>query len=64
VGEALLLFALFATQLLIPDPQFRYYYALGYVLLAVGWITLKPGYREAVVALLARDASPAPANDK
>lgn len=58
VGEALLLFLLFATQLLIPDPQFRYYYALGYVLLAVGWITFKPGYREAVVALLARDASP------
>jgi cation:H+ antiporter len=54
VGEALLLFALFTTQLLIPDPQFRYYYAVGYVLLALGWITLKPGYREAVVALLAR----------
>ena len=58
VGEALLLFALFATQLLIPDPQFRTYYAYGYLLLAAGWITLRRGYREAVVALFARDANP------
>jgi cation:H+ antiporter len=54
VGEALLLFALFATQLLIPDPQFRYYYSFGYILLAVGWIALKRDCREAVVALFAQ----------
>jgi cation:H+ antiporter len=60
VGEALLLFALFATQLLIPDPQFRYYYAFGYIVLALGWVALKRGCRHAVVALFARDTDPRP----
>jgi cation:H+ antiporter len=64
VAEALLLFALFITQLLIPDPQFRYYYAFGYILLALGWIGLKRGCREAVVALFAGDAKPRPAKEK
>jgi cation:H+ antiporter len=64
VGEALLLFVLFATQLLIPDPQFRYYYAFGYILLALGWVGLKRGCRQAVVALFARDENPQAAKEK
>ena len=64
VGEALLLFVLFATQLLIPDPRFRYYYAFGYILLALGWVGLKRGCREAIVALFARDAAPRPAKEE
>jgi cation:H+ antiporter len=61
VGEALLLFVLFATQLLIPDPQFRYYYAFGYIALALGCFGLK---RAAVIALFARDRNPSPAKEK
>ena len=64
VGEALLLFVLFATQLLIPDPQFRYYYAFGYILLAFGWVVLKRGCRKAVVELFARDENPRAADEK
>ena len=64
VGEALLLFVLFATQLLIPDPHFRYYYAFGYIACAIGWVGLKRGCWEAVVALFARDATPRPAKEE
>jgi len=39
--EAVVLFALFSIQLLIPDPHFRYYFSGLYVLLAVGLIALK-----------------------
>ena len=49
--EALMLFALFAIQLLIPDASFRYYFSFLYILLAVGLAACKPDCREAVVDL-------------
>jgi cation:H+ antiporter len=48
VGEALMLFALFTTQLLIPDPRFRYYFSFLYIVLAVGLILIKRDCRESV----------------
>jgi cation:H+ antiporter len=48
IGEALMLFALFAVQLLIPDPNFRYYFSFLYIILAVGLVVCKPDCREAV----------------
>jgi cation:H+ antiporter len=57
VGEALILFVLFATQLLIPDPRFRYYYSFLYIVLSVGLVVFKRDYREGVTALFARSPS-------
>lgn len=54
VGEALILFVLFGTQLLIPDPRFRYYFSFLYIVLAVGMVVLKRDYREGVASLFAR----------
>jgi cation:H+ antiporter len=54
LGEALLLFALFATQLLIPDPRFRYYFSFIYIALAVGLVSLKRDARAAVMDLFPR----------
>ena len=51
IGEALMLFALFAVQLLIPDPSFRYYFSFLYIGLAVGLVACKPDCREAVADL-------------
>jgi len=47
IGEALMLFALFTVQLLIPDPNFRYYFSFLYIILAVGLVACKPDCREA-----------------
>jgi len=49
--EALMLFALFAVQLLVPDASFRYYFSFLYILLAVGLVAYKPDSREAVADL-------------
>jgi cation:H+ antiporter len=54
LGEAALIFVLFSTQLLIPDPRFRYYYSFLYILLAVGLIVFKRDAREGLVTLFAR----------
>jgi len=54
VGDALLLFVLFVTQLLIPDPRFRYYYSGFYILLALALVICKRDCREAVMGLLSR----------
>jgi cation:H+ antiporter len=51
VGEALMLFILFAVQLLIPDPSFRYYFSFLYIILAVGLVACKPDCREGVADL-------------
>jgi cation:H+ antiporter len=64
IKEALLLFVLFATQLLIPDPRFRYYYAFGYIILAVGFILLRRDSRLAIGALLSREPKPHPVKEK
>lgn len=58
--EALVIFTLFATQLLIPDPRFRYYYSFLYIVLAVIVVMWRRGYREAIVALFTRDPKPSP----
>jgi hypothetical protein len=46
-----MLFALFTVQLLIPDPNFRYYFSFLYIILAVGLVACKPDCREAVADL-------------
>jgi cation:H+ antiporter len=55
--EALIIFVLFTTQLLIPDPRFRYYYSFLYIILAVGLILLKRDSRGAVRALFSKEPS-------
>jgi len=52
--EALIVFVLFWTQLLFPDPQFRFYYSFLYVVLAVGLVLVKKDARDGFVALFSR----------
>ena len=52
--EALIVFVLFSTQLLFPDPQFRFYYSFLYVVLAVGLVLVKKDVRDGFVALFSR----------
>ena len=52
--EALMVFVLFWTQLLFPDPQFRFYYSFLYVVLAVGLVLVKKDVRDGFVALFSR----------
>jgi cation:H+ antiporter len=54
LGEAALIFVLFSTQLLIPDPRFRYYYSFLYILLAVGLLAFNRDSRKGLLALFAR----------
>jgi cation:H+ antiporter len=54
VGEALMLFGLFAVQLFIPDPSFRYYFSFLYIALAVGLVACKPDCREALADFFRR----------
>lgn len=58
--EALAVFFLFSTQLLFPDAEFRFYYSIFYVVLAVALMLLKRDVREGVLGLFSR-ASVAPA---
>ncbi len=58
--EALVIFLLFSTQLLFPDPEFRLYYSMFYVVLAVALIVLKKDVRSGVCGLFSRPSvSPA-----
>ena len=52
--EALIVFVLFWTQLLFPDPQFRFYYSFLYIVLAVGLVLVKKDVRDGFVALFSR----------
>jgi len=52
--EATVVFVLFSTQLLFPDPQFRFYYSFLYVVLAVGLVLVKKDVRDGFVALFSR----------
>jgi cation:H+ antiporter len=61
--EALVVFALFSTQLLIPDPQFRYYYSFLYIILAVGLLVRRDS-RKSVVGLWSRAPHPHAAKGK
>ncbi len=52
LAEAGLLFSLFATQLFLTDPVFRYVYALAYVVLAVTWLIISPSSRRSLVSMV------------
>jgi cation:H+ antiporter len=54
--EALAVFVLFSTQLLFTDPQFRFYYSIFYVVLAIGLVLLKKDARNGVCGLFSRGA--------
>ena len=55
--EAIVVFVLFSTQLLIPDPRFRYYYSFMYIVLAFGLIVLKRNCREGFLGLFSRGST-------
>jgi cation:H+ antiporter len=52
--DGALLFILFATQLLSTDPEFRYYYAFGYIALSIGMIIVRSDVRRSLVNLMRR----------
>jgi cation:H+ antiporter len=52
--EAGAIFALFSTQLLFTDPQFRFYYSIFYLGLAIGLVLLKRDVRDGVCSLFSR----------
>jgi len=56
LGEAVVIFLLFATQLFFPDPQFRFYYSIFYIVLALGMMVLRKDIRQGVFGLFARGA--------
>ena len=56
LGEAALIFFLFSTQLLIPDPRFRYFYSFLYIFLAVGMVVVSRENRRAFLALFCRSS--------
>ncbi|HWP60167.1 MAG TPA: hypothetical protein VNL14_19895 [Candidatus Acidoferrales bacterium] len=55
--EAAVLFVLFATQLLTPDPRFRLYYSFVYIVLGVGMIALSRAGRRSIVELLRKPST-------
>jgi cation:H+ antiporter len=56
--EAAVIFVLFSTQLLFPDPLFRFYYSFLYIFLAIGLVVGKKDVRAGVLGLFSR-ANPA-----
>jgi cation:H+ antiporter len=52
--EATIIFLLFSTQLLFPDPQFRYYYSFFYIVLAVVLVAVKKDVRAGLFGLFSR----------
>ncbi|HTM09923.1 MAG TPA: sodium:calcium antiporter [Verrucomicrobiae bacterium] len=50
--EGALLFGLFATQIFIPDPRFRYLFAFLYIVLTAGYFLLRREGRRAFFALI------------
>jgi cation:H+ antiporter len=56
--EALVIFVLFSTQLLVPDPSFRYYYSFLYIALAVGLVMWKKDSRQGLRGLFFRAHTP------
>jgi cation:H+ antiporter len=55
--EAVAIFVLFATQLMIPDPRFRTYYALIYLVLTTGLLLFNRESRRAALKLYQRPSS-------
>ena len=54
IMEAGAVFVLFSTQLLFTDPQFRFYYSIFYLLLAVGLVVVKKDTRQGLRGLCRR----------
>ena len=54
--EATIVFALFSTQLLFTDPQFRFYYSFLYIIFAVGLVLLKKDARAGFCGLFSRSS--------
>jgi cation:H+ antiporter len=52
--EAVIIFVLFSTQLLFPDPNFRFYYSIFYVFLAGALVIGKRDARAGVLGLFTR----------
>ena len=52
--EATIVFLLFSTQLFFPDPHFRFYYSIFYVILAVGLVIVKKDVRNGLCGLFSR----------
>ncbi len=52
--EAAVIFLLFSTQLLFPDPQFRFYYSFLYIFLAMALVIAKKDCRAGVIGLFSR----------
>jgi cation:H+ antiporter len=61
--EATVIFVLFSTQLLFPDPKFRFYYSFFYIALAAGLLLFKKDIRSGLCDLFSR-TSVAPAVEK
>jgi cation:H+ antiporter len=57
LGEAIVIFVLFSTQLFFTDPEFRFYYSFIYVALAVGMILFKKDCRQGVAGLFSKGSS-------
>jgi cation:H+ antiporter len=53
--EAGILFVLFTTQLLIPDPTFRYFFSFLYIALTIGIFVWNKDSRKSLVALFRPD---------
>ena len=60
--EAAVIFVLFSTQLLFPDPQFRFYYSFLYIVLAICLILLKKDVRQGLTGLFSRAPALEPSN--
>ena len=56
--EAGILFVLFTTQLLIPDPTFRYFFSFLYIALTIGIFVWNKDSRKSLVALFRPDKKP------
>jgi cation:H+ antiporter len=54
LGEAVMLFGLFALQLVFTSPEARWFYAIAYLLLAAGMVAFKRDVRHAVLDLVLR----------
>ncbi len=50
--EGIVFFVLFATQMISTSPEFRYYYSFLYLVLAIGFVTMRPRVRRSMWALL------------
>lgn len=58
LAEAVVLFVLFSTQLLIPDPRFRYFYSFLYVILTLGMFVVSRDIRKSFLTLFSRRGGP------